>query len=137
VNGRLLVAVPAGVVTVMGPLLASLGTITWSSVSDAWVTPAASTPPKVTVCAPARPVPWMMTGMPSGPRSGSNAVISTAASLPFGAAVNTCSKIRLSHSAAWLENSPTSPPMAAKPNGLTVSEEAWVVTTISPPRATR
>jgi hypothetical protein len=136
VNACVLVPVPAGLVTEMGPVLAPSGTTTRSSVSVAWVTPAASTPPKVTVCTPVKPVPWTTTRVPAAPSTGSNVVTSTAASLPFGAAVNTCSKIRLSHSAAWLENRPTRPPMAAKPNGLTVSEEAWVVTTISPPRAT-
>jgi hypothetical protein len=121
----------------MGPVLAPSGTITRSSVSAAWVTLATSTPPpKVTVCTPVKPVPWMTTRVPTAPSTGSNEVISTAASFPLGAAVNTCSKIRLSHSAAWLENRPTRPPMAAKPNGLTVSEEDWVVTTIRPPRAT-
>jgi hypothetical protein len=71
-NGRELVAVPAGVVTVMGPVLAPLGTVALINVSEATENVGAVTPLKVTLLAPVRCVPVIDTLVPSGALVGAN-----------------------------------------------------------------
>jgi hypothetical protein len=71
-NGRELVAVPAGVVTVMGPVLAPLGTVALINVSEATENVGAATPLNVTLLAPVKCVPVIDTLVPTGPLAGAN-----------------------------------------------------------------
>jgi hypothetical protein len=66
VNAVELVAVPAGVVTVIGPVTAATGTIASIRVSEATVNDAVA-PPKATAVAPVNPVPRESVGSPAGP----------------------------------------------------------------------
>ena len=80
----------------------AVGTLTRSSVAETFCRLVASTPPKVTCWVSARPTPVMTTSLPTGAGFGWISVIRTsmAGSLPFMAGAKTCSKMRLSHSAA-------------------------------------
>jgi len=70
----LLVAVPLGVVTVTGPLVALAGTVALIWVSEA--TPnVAAVPLNATAVAPVKPVPLIVTAVPGGPLDGVNPVI--------------------------------------------------------------
>ena len=71
---ELLVAVPFGVVTVIGPLPAPVGTVALISVADATVNVAA-VPLKATAVAPVKPVPVIVTAVPAGPVVGLKLVI--------------------------------------------------------------
>jgi hypothetical protein len=71
-NDRELVAVPAGVVTVMRPVLAPLGTVALINVSEATENVGAVTPLNVTLLAPAKCVPVIDTLVPTGPLVGAN-----------------------------------------------------------------
>jgi len=71
-NDRELVAVPAGVVTVMGPVPAPLGTVALIDVSEATENVVAMTPLKVTLPAPVKCVPAIDTFVPTGPLVGVN-----------------------------------------------------------------
>jgi hypothetical protein len=71
-NDRELVAVPAGVVTVIGPVLAPLGTVALIDVSEATENVVAVTPLNVTLLAPVRCVPVIDTLVPTGPLVGVN-----------------------------------------------------------------
>lgn len=71
-NDRELVAVPAGVVTVMGPVAAPLGTVARIDVSEATENVAAVTPLNVTLLAPVKCVPVIDTLVPTGPLVGVN-----------------------------------------------------------------
>jgi len=79
VNEVELVADPAAVVTLIGPVVAPDGTVATSRVVVAEPTVAA-TPLNLTVLAPAvalNPVPLTVTSVPAGPRVGENARIDT------------------------------------------------------------
>jgi hypothetical protein len=64
------VAVPPGVVTAIGPLVAPLGTVAMMRVSDETVNADAGVPAKDTDVAPLRPVPEIVTLVPTGPLDG-------------------------------------------------------------------
>ena len=70
-----LVAVPADVVTLSGPLVAPLGTVAVITVSEATVKLAALTPLKVTAVAPVKAVPLIVTVFPTCPLVGVKLVI--------------------------------------------------------------
>jgi hypothetical protein len=72
VNGMLLVAVPFGVVTPIGPLVALAGTVAVIWLSETTVNADAAVPLKVTPVAPERFVPWIETSVPPGPLVGEN-----------------------------------------------------------------
>jgi hypothetical protein len=72
---RLLVAVPSGVVRVIGPLDAPAGTVVVMRVSLTTVKAAATPPANVTDVAPRRPVPVITTAVPTGPDVGEIDVI--------------------------------------------------------------
>ena len=69
VNALALVAVPAGVVTAIGPVAAPAGAVAWIAVSEVTVK-LALTPLKVTAVAPPRFVPLIETLVPTGPLAG-------------------------------------------------------------------
>jgi hypothetical protein len=69
-----LVAVPPGVMTAMGPFGAPLGTFAVSEVSETTVN-AVFVPPKVTFVVPVKPVPLIVTFVPTGPLVGLNDAI--------------------------------------------------------------
>jgi hypothetical protein len=66
-----LVAVPPGVVTAIGPVVALLGTVAVIWVSEATVY-AAEAPLKLTDVAPVKPVPVIVTTVPESPLAGVN-----------------------------------------------------------------
>jgi len=78
-NDRELVAVPDGVVTVMGPVPAPLGTVARINVSEATENVGAVTPLNVTLPAPVKCVPVIDTLVPTGPLVGVNEEIVGAA----------------------------------------------------------
>jgi len=104
VNGNGVEAVPAGLVTVIGPLVASLGTFTRSWVSET-PTSVASTPSNVTDCTPLKPVPVMVTRVPSGPMSGSK----LATTMDAEAASSIGALVILDRSERWMIQSRTVP----------------------------
>jgi len=65
----LLVAVPPGVVTLIGPVVAPLGTVAVIEVAELTLKPAL-TPLKATALAPVKLVPLMLTLVPTGPLPG-------------------------------------------------------------------
>jgi hypothetical protein len=68
-----LVAVPPGVVTVIFPVTAPLGTVVEICVPEGFTeNEVAATPPNFTAVAPARPVPLIVTEVPTGPLDGEN-----------------------------------------------------------------
>jgi len=69
-----LVAVPPGVVTAIGPVVAPLGTVAWRAVSETTVNDAV-VPPKVTLVVPVKLVPPIVTFTPTGPLVGAKDVI--------------------------------------------------------------
>jgi len=69
VNAFALVAVPAGVVTPTGPVVAPAGTVAWIAVSEV-TEKVALVPLKVTVVAPVKPEPLIDTLVPTGPLAG-------------------------------------------------------------------
>jgi hypothetical protein len=77
-----LVAVPPGVVTVIFPLVAPLGTVVMILVPDPFTEKElAATPPNVTAVAPVKPVPLIVTEVPTGPLDGENEEIVGAAAV--------------------------------------------------------
>src|SRR5207237_8480505 len=74
VNELALVAVPSGVVTLSGPVLAPAGTVAWIAVSEVTVK-VALTPLKATDVAPLKLVPLMVTVVPTGPLPGEKLAI--------------------------------------------------------------
>ena len=72
------VAVPPGVVTAIGPVAAPAGTVAVSVVSDPTVN-GALVPPTVTAVAPVNPVPVTVTVVPTGPLVGLNDAMTGAA----------------------------------------------------------
>jgi hypothetical protein len=76
-----LVAVPPGVVTVIFPVTAPLGTVVVIFVPDAFTeNELAATPPNFTAVAPLRPVPLIVTEVPTGPLDGEkDEIVGTAA----------------------------------------------------------
>src|SRR5207245_329688 len=75
VNDEVLVAVPAGVVTDIGPLVAVLGTVALIELRDVIVKDDASTPPNFTEVVPIKPLPLIYTCVPDVPEIGVNDVI--------------------------------------------------------------
>jgi len=71
----LLVAVPFEVVTLIGPVVAPLGTSAWIEVSESMLPAVTGTPLKVTEVAPAKWVPVIVTTVPTGPLVGVKLVI--------------------------------------------------------------
>ena len=69
-----LVAVPPGVVTRSGPVVAPVGTVAWIAVPEVTVK-LALTPLNVTVVAPVKFVPLIVTLVPTGPLVGAKLVI--------------------------------------------------------------
>jgi hypothetical protein len=69
-----LVAVPPGVVTLIRPVVAPLGTVVWICASDATVNVAAALE-NLTAVAPLNPVPLIVTAVPTLPLDGLNDVI--------------------------------------------------------------
>jgi hypothetical protein len=69
-----LVAVPAGVLTLIGPLAAPGGTVACIAVLDV-ILKLAATPLKVTAVAPVKLVPLMVTVVPAGPEPGEKLVM--------------------------------------------------------------
>ena len=69
-----LVAVPPGVVTLSGPVVAPVGTVAWIVVAEVTVK-LALTPLNVTVVAPVKFVPLIVTLVPTGPLVGVKLVI--------------------------------------------------------------
>jgi hypothetical protein len=74
VNAPLLVAVPAGVVTLIGPVVARAGTVAWIAVSEV-TAKLAPRPLNATAVAPVKLVPLMVTLVPTGPLVGAKIVI--------------------------------------------------------------
>ena len=75
VNALALVAVPAGVVTRSGPVVAPVGTVSRITVAEVTVKGAALTPLNVTAVAPVRFVPLSITLVPTSPLVGVKLVI--------------------------------------------------------------
>src|SRR6185312_13355671 len=71
VNDAVLAPVPAGVVTAIGPVAAPAGTVAVIWVAELTVNVAAL-PPKVTAVAPVKPLPVLVTDVPTGPEVGVN-----------------------------------------------------------------
>ena len=69
-----LVAVPPGVVTRSGPVVAPEGTVAWITVAELTVY-VALTPPNVTDVAPVKLVPLIWTAVPTGPLVGAKLVM--------------------------------------------------------------
>jgi len=69
VNELALVAVPDGVVTVSGPVVAPAGTVAWIAVAEVTVK-VALTPLNATAVAPVKLVPLIVTPVPTGPLAG-------------------------------------------------------------------
>ena len=67
-----LVAVPPGVVTTIFPVIAPVGTVAVTCVSEFTVKVVAATPPKVTLLVWVNPVPVITTAVPTGPLVGLN-----------------------------------------------------------------
>jgi len=74
VNALLLVAVPPGVVTPIGPIIVPAGTVAWIAVSEVTVKLAISAL-NVTEVAPVRFVPLIVTLVPASPLVGAKPVI--------------------------------------------------------------
>src|SRR5207248_2551462 len=74
VNELELVAVPPGVVTLSGPLVAPAGTVAWIAVAEVTVK-LALTPLNATTVAPVKLVPLIVTLVPTGPLVGEKLVI--------------------------------------------------------------
>src|SRR5205823_2337783 len=73
-NESVLVAVPSGVTTLMGPVVAPLGTVAVICVSESTVN-WALVPLNCTSVAPVKEVPVTVTEVPTGPEGGSNPVM--------------------------------------------------------------
>src|SRR5437870_4542900 len=74
VNELALVAVPSGVVTLSGPVVAPAGTVAWIAVSEV-TAKLALTPSKVTDVAPLKLAPLIVTPVPTGPLPGAKLAI--------------------------------------------------------------
>jgi hypothetical protein len=74
VNAPLLVAVPPGVVTLSGPVVAPAGTVAWIAVAE-FTVKLALTPLNATAVAPVKLVPLIVTLVPTGPLVGVKPVI--------------------------------------------------------------
>jgi hypothetical protein len=70
-----LTAVPFGVTTLIGPVVAPLGTVAVICVSESTVKEVAGVPLNLTAVAPVKVVPVMVTAVPTGPLPGVNDVI--------------------------------------------------------------
>jgi hypothetical protein len=74
-----LVAVPPGVVTLSGPVVAVGGTVAWIDVAEVTENVSALAPLNVTAVAPVKSVPVIVTALPTGPLVGLKPVIVGAA----------------------------------------------------------
>jgi hypothetical protein len=74
VNALVLVAVPADVVTLTGPVVAPSGTVVWIAVSET-TEKVALTPLKATAVAPVKFAPLIATMVPTGPLVGAKLVM--------------------------------------------------------------
>ena len=70
-----LVAVPPGVMTEICPVLAPAGTVAVICSSEMTVSPVRSVPFRVTAVAHVKPVPPIVTSVPTGPEAGENPLI--------------------------------------------------------------
>jgi hypothetical protein len=96
VNLFVLVAVPAGVVTLIGPVAAPVGTVARIEVAESTVKPALA-PLNLTAVAPVNVVPVMVTDVPAGPLMGvkpaiAGTMLKSVALAPVPAGVATCIK---------------------------------------------
>src|SRR5580704_11369950 len=87
VNDAVLVPVPTGVVTAIGPVVAPVGTVAVIWVPEVTVNVAAAVPLKVTAVAPVNPVPVMLTDVPAAPEVGVNEVTTGAPAVTVNDAV--------------------------------------------------
>ena len=67
-----LVAVPLGVVTLIRPVVAPVGTWALMSIDEFTTKLESDLPLNVTLVAPVKPLPWMSTLVPTGPLAGAN-----------------------------------------------------------------
>src|SRR5258707_757630 len=104
VNAVLLVAVPAGVVTLSGPVVAPTGTVAWIAVAEVTVK-LALTPLKATAVAPVKLVPLIVTFVPTGPLLGVKPVIVGLVVAPAGSPPSQATKVN----AGVYASIPTSP----------------------------
>jgi hypothetical protein len=74
-NEPTVVAVPYGVVTEIGPVVAPVGTRAVMSVDESTTKAGSATPLKATLVAPVKFAPWMSTLVPTGPLVGENVLI--------------------------------------------------------------
>src|SRR5439155_1137048 len=98
-----LVAVPPGVVTLIAPLVAPLGTVAVISVSELTVK-AAATPLKATAVAPVKWEPLIVTPVPTGPLAGLKELIVGASAQTlnvFQASLNQAPVISPAHQRFW------------------------------------
>src|SRR5258705_208960 len=104
VNAVLLVAVPPGVVTLSGPVVAPTGTVAWIAVAEVTVK-LALTPLKATAVAPVKFAPLIVTFVPTGPLLGVKPVIVGLVVAPAGSPPSQAAKVN----AGGYASIPTSP----------------------------
>src|SRR6267378_458747 len=103
---ELLVAVPAGVVTLTGPVVAPAGTVAWMAVSEL-IVKLAPTPWNATAVAPVKFVPSIVTLVPTGPLGGVKlAMVGAAGVGPFASPPSQPMNVK----AGLRASMPTSPP---------------------------
>src|SRR2546428_1519846 len=103
-NELALVAVPPGVVTLSGPVVAPAGTVVWTAVSEVTVK-VALVPLNATAVAPVKPDPLIVTLVPTGPLVGVKLAIVGGRGAPFGAPPSQPMKVKAGVKASI----PTSP----------------------------
>src|SRR5439155_1723589 len=81
VNEAVLAPVPDGVATAIGPVVAPVGTVAVIWVAELTANAVAAVPLKVTLVAPVKLVPLMVTGLPVGPEGRVNEEIVGAAAV--------------------------------------------------------
>ncbi len=104
VNEPVLVAVPPGVVTLSGPVVAPAGTVVWTAVSEVTVK-VALVPLNATAVAPVKPDPLIVTLVPTGPLVGVKLAIVGGRGAPFGSPPSQPMKVKAGVKASI----PTSP----------------------------
>src|SRR5258706_12962495 len=103
---EVLVAVPAGVVTLTGPVVAAAGTVAWMAVSEL-IVKLAPTPWNATAVAPVKFVPSIVTLVPTGPLGGVKlAMVGAAGVGPFASPPSQPVNVK----AGLRASMPTSPP---------------------------
>src|SRR6202040_3918108 len=91
-NELVLVAVPPGVVTLSGPVVAPAGTVAWIAVAELTVK-VALTPLNATAVAPVKFVPLIVTLAPTGPLVGAKLVIVGLVDAPAGSPPSQAEKV--------------------------------------------